>query len=213
MRVRHIPLAATLALAGTLVLAAAPSHGVESAGAGAAPDDGECEMMKMSRKKEREPGRMRARMAEMHAAMHGPMLEPALPAKRVAALGLDPAQRERIAAIEKENRTRQWALLGDLREERMALAESLSAPEPDPATATARLRAAQDLEARLLEARLTARRDALAVLTPDQRSRLAAPLRRPEAGRPDREQAAKPMDSDQDGDDDKDDEDPHAGHH
>jgi Spy/CpxP family protein refolding chaperone len=107
-------------------------------------------------------------------------------------------------------------LLGDLREARIALAAQLAVPEPDPAAATATLRPVQDVEANLFEARLAARREAMGVLTAEQRSRLAAPpQRRSEAaagsGR-DRATSAGKDDADDDEDEDEDEEDPHAAH-
>lgn len=186
MNAPSLLLAATLALAGLPALAADHDHGATTA-APAAPSDGEdaqgCRMM-MKKKPGKAAGNagaaegksgMCACMAKGGAGMQPGLLEPALPAARVPTLGLDAGQRERLAALEKRHRVQQWALLGDLREERLALAEQLAVPEPDPATATARLRAVQDLEARLFEARLAARREALALLTADQRARLAAP--------------------------------------
>lgn len=166
------------------------------------------------------PGRpdMHTHMAQHHAVMKGPGLQPALSPDAAAALELDAGQRERLAALEKQNRVLQWALLGELREERMSLDALLEPPEPDPSAATARLRAVQDLEARLFEARLAARRDALALLTPEQRGRLAAHKRhKGEPGRAGRHDHAAASDKqapeddvDEKGDDD--DDDAHATH-
>ncbi len=223
MNTTPVLLAAALAIGALPALAADHDHGAAAAQAAAPGASGAkacgCKMMmkgghaaKHGGTASGKPG-MGARMAQHHAAMHGPVLEPALPPDRVAALGLDPAQRERLAAIEKQSRIRQWALLGELREERLALAEQLAAPDADPATATARLRAVQDVEARLFEARLAARRDALAMLSPEQRARLAGPPHGmappPAAGGHDHGSAAP---KDDDDDDAEGEEDPHAAH-
>jgi len=215
-----ILLAAVLAAAGVAPAAARDPDGPGSATrttTAAAGEEPGCAMMKEGRTG------TRGKRPPMggHPPMHGPVLEPALPPRQAAALGLDADQRQRLAAIEKQGRVHQWALLGELREERLALAEQLGAAEPDPATATARLRAVQAVEAKLLEARLAARRDAMAVLTPQQRSQLlSAPHPHGEAGGG-RAAAASRDGQDQDDEDEDDDpkapggapKDPHAGHH
>lgn len=213
MKAFPVLLAAVLAAGGATPAGAAHDHDTAQPTArGAPPAAGEpaaCAMMKAAN------ANARGKHPPMagHQPMHGPLLEPALPPPQAAALGLDAAQRQQLAALEKQHRARQWVLLGELREEQLALAEQLAA------AATARLRAVQDLEARLLETRLSARRDALALLTPQQRSQLlAAPRARGAAGG-NATPAAPNGHDDHDDDDDEEapggaaKQDPHAGHH
>lgn len=222
MKALPVLLAAALA-AGATAPAAAHDHDGPAPSAhvaGTVDEGGGCPMMKKRPKAAR--GKQPAMGA--HAHMHTPMLEPALPPRQATALGLDSDQRQRLAALEKQNRASQWALLGELREEQLALAEQLAASEPDPAAATARLRAVQDVEARLLEARLGARRDALALLTPEQRAQLLA-ARRPHGAAGGGHDTAPKAGEAEDEDDEKDEDesgqkapggdagqDPHAGH-
>lgn len=223
MKALPVLLAAALAAGAAAPAAARDRDGPAPATRAAAGDEaGGCAMMKDRPKAAR--GKQPAMGMPGH--MQPPMLEPALPPRQAAALGLDPDQRQRLAALEKDNRTRQWALLGELREERLALAEQLAAAEPDPAAATARLRAVQDVQARLLEARLGARRDALALLTPEQRAQLRAAPQQPHSaaggGRDAAPKAGEAEEADEDEDEDESGrkapgggagQDPHAGHH
>jgi Spy/CpxP family protein refolding chaperone len=90
----------------------------------------------------------------------------------LVALDLSSEQREKIAAIQEENRRKNWNTMGQLRSEQFKLGQMYSADKVDSAAASEQQKKVDELRRELLKSRLDARNQVAAVLTPEQRKHL-----------------------------------------
>jgi Spy/CpxP family protein refolding chaperone len=90
----------------------------------------------------------------------------------LVALDLSSEQREKIAAIQEENRRKNWNTMGQLRSEQFKLGQMYSADKIDSAAVSEQQKKVDELRRELLKSRLDARNQVAAVLTPEQRKHL-----------------------------------------
>jgi len=90
----------------------------------------------------------------------------------VAALDLSSEQREKIAAIQEENRRKNWDAMGQLRSEQFKLGQMYNADKIDSAAVAEQQKKVDELRRQLLKSRLDARNQVAAILTPEQRKHL-----------------------------------------
>jgi Spy/CpxP family protein refolding chaperone len=94
------------------------------------------------------------------------------PGGGVAALDLSSEQREKIAAIQEENRRKNWDAMGQLRSEQFKLGQMYNADKVDSAAVAEQQKKVDELRRQLLKSRLDARNQVAAILTPEQRKHL-----------------------------------------
>ena len=87
-------------------------------------------------------------------------------------LGLNDDQRMKIARIREDTRSKNWDVMGQVQAERFRLREMYAADKLDPAAITEQQRKVDDLKRQVLRARLEARNQVSALLTPEQRQKL-----------------------------------------
>jgi len=87
----------------------------------------------------------------------------------LAALKLTPEQSEKIAAIQEENRKKNWGTMGETRSETFKLRRMLSAENVDPKAVTEQQKKVDELRRQMLQSRLESHKQVEAVLTPEQR--------------------------------------------
>jgi len=100
--------------------------------------------------------------------------------ERIAqALGLTQDQRAQIGRIFEDTRRKNWDVIGQIRSERFRLREMVRGDKVDPNAAVEQKRKIDDLRRQVMRARLEARNQVLALLTPEQRekARSLRPLR------------------------------------
>jgi Spy/CpxP family protein refolding chaperone len=90
----------------------------------------------------------------------------------VAGLDLSSEQREKIAAIQEENRRKNWDAMGQLRSEQFKLGQMYNADKVDSAAVAEQQKKVDELRRQLLKSRLDARNQVAAILTPEQRKQL-----------------------------------------
>jgi Spy/CpxP family protein refolding chaperone len=95
------------------------------------------------------------------------------------ALGLSEDQRAKIGRIFEDARSKNWDVIGQIQSERFKLREMLRGDKVDPNAAVEQKRKVDDLKRQVMRARLEARNQVFAVLTPEQRekARSLAPRR------------------------------------
>jgi len=91
------------------------------------------------------------------------------PGGGLAALNLSDAQSEKIAAIQEENRSKNWGTMGQMRSERFKLRQMYYADKVDPAAVSEQQKKVDDLRRQMLKSQVEARNQIAAVLTPEQR--------------------------------------------
>jgi Spy/CpxP family protein refolding chaperone len=125
------------------------------------------------------PG-MRHHMMAGPGHMTGPAMMQGQREARLQALGLSEEQRAKIDAIREETRRKNWDAIGQIRAERFKLRQMFRAEQVDPGTVVEQRRKVDDLRRQVMRARLEARNQILALLTPEQRqtARSFGPLRR-----------------------------------
>ena len=88
------------------------------------------------------------------------------------ALDLTSEQRDKVAAIQEENRRKNWEAMGQLRSEQFKLGQMYNAEKVDPAAVAEQQKKVDELRRQLLKSRLDARNQVAAILTPEQRKHL-----------------------------------------
>ena len=91
---------------------------------------------------------------------------------RLQALGLNEDQRMKIGGIMEETRRKNWDVIGQVQAERFKLRQMFRGDEVDPAEITEQKRKVDDLKRQVLRARLEARNQVFALLTPEQRQKM-----------------------------------------
>jgi Spy/CpxP family protein refolding chaperone len=91
------------------------------------------------------------------------------PGGGLAALNLSDEQRDKIAAIQEENRKKNWDRMGQMRSEQFKLRRMYYADKVDPAAVAEQQKKVDDLRRQLIQSRVEARNQVQAVLTPEQR--------------------------------------------
>jgi Spy/CpxP family protein refolding chaperone len=86
-------------------------------------------------------------------------------------LGLSEDQRAKVRRIMEDTRRKNWDVLGQIRSARFDLREIMRADKIDPDAAVEQKRKVDDLRRQIMRARLEARNQVLALLTPEQREK------------------------------------------
>ncbi|HEX6318624.1 MAG TPA: Spy/CpxP family protein refolding chaperone [Burkholderiales bacterium] len=86
-----------------------------------------------------------------------------------AALNLTDEQREKIFAIQEQNRQKNWDKMGQMRAEQFKLRSLYNADSIDPQAFAEQQKKVDDLRREMLVSRLETRKQVEAVLTPEQR--------------------------------------------
>ena len=94
------------------------------------------------------------------------------PGGGLVALDLSGEQREKIAAIQEENRRKNWNTMGQLRTEQFKLGQMYSADKIDSNAVSEQQKKVDELRRDLLKSRVDARNQVAAILTPEQRKGL-----------------------------------------
>lgn len=89
-------------------------------------------------------------------------------------LGLSEDQRAKARRIMEDTRRKNWDVIGQIRSERFNLREMMRADRVDPDAAVEQKRKIDDLRRQIMRARLEARNQVLALLTPEQREKARA---------------------------------------
>jgi Spy/CpxP family protein refolding chaperone len=99
-----------------------------------------------------------------------------------AALNLTDEQREKIASIREQNRTKNWAAMGEARSEQFKLRSMYRADKLDADKIVEQQKKVDELRRQMLKSRVEAHNQMAAVLTPEQRKlmRQHAPWWRPD---------------------------------
>jgi len=99
------------------------------------------------------------------------------------ALGLSEDQRTKVRQIMEDTRRKNWDALGQIQTERFKLREMVRGDKVDPSAAVEQKRKVDDLKRQVMKARLEARNQVLALLTPEQREKARSLHNRHGAGR------------------------------
>jgi Spy/CpxP family protein refolding chaperone len=94
------------------------------------------------------------------------------PGGGLAALNLSSEQREKIAAIQEENRKKNWDKMGQMRSEQFRLRRLYSAEKLDPAAIAEQQKKVDDLRRQMIQSRAESHNQVLSVLTPEQRKQV-----------------------------------------
>lgn len=86
-------------------------------------------------------------------------------------LGLSEDQRAKIRGIFEETRRKNWDAIGQIRSERFKLRELMRGEQVEPNAAVEQKRKIDDLKRQVMRARIEARNQVLALLTPEQREK------------------------------------------
>ena len=90
------------------------------------------------------------------------------------ALGLSEDQRAKARQIMEDTRRKNWDAIGQIQSERFKLREMLRGDQVDPNAAVEQKRKVDDLKRQVMRARLEARNQVSALLTPEQREKARA---------------------------------------
>ncbi len=90
------------------------------------------------------------------------------------ALGLSEDQRAKVRQIMEDTRRKNWDAMGQIQSERFKLREMLRGDPVDPTAAVEQKRKVDDLKRQVMRARLEARNQVSALLTPEQRENARA---------------------------------------
>jgi Spy/CpxP family protein refolding chaperone len=102
----------------------------------------------------------------MRPGMMGDRLE-----RMAGALGLSQDQRAKVAGIFEDTRRKNWDAIGQIQTERFKLSEMLRGDKVDPDAAVELKRRIDDHGRQVMRARLAARNQVYALLTPEQREK------------------------------------------
>lgn len=86
-------------------------------------------------------------------------------------LGLNEDQRAKIGRIFEDTRRKNWDVIGQIQSERYKLREMMRGDKVDANAAVAQKRKVDELQLKLMQARLEARNQTFALLTPEQREK------------------------------------------
>lgn len=87
----------------------------------------------------------------------------------LAALNLSAEQSEKIAAIQEENRRKNWGTMGQMRSEQFKLRQMYYSDKIDSAAVAEQQKKVDELRRQMLKSQVEARNQVAAVLTPEQR--------------------------------------------
>ncbi|HET7763959.1 MAG TPA: Spy/CpxP family protein refolding chaperone [Burkholderiales bacterium] len=87
----------------------------------------------------------------------------------LASLGLNAEQREKIAAVQEENRKANWNTMGQMRSEQFKLRQMYNADKVDSAAVADQQKKVDELRRQMLKSHVEARNQINAILTPEQR--------------------------------------------
>jgi len=87
----------------------------------------------------------------------------------LALLDLTEEQREKIAALQEENRRKNWDVMGQMRTEQFKLRQMYFTDKPDPEAIAAQQQKVDVLRRQIIKSRVEARNQIAAILTPEQR--------------------------------------------
>ena len=87
----------------------------------------------------------------------------------LASLGLSAEQREKIAAIQEENRKANWNAMGQMRSEQFKLRQMYNADKVDSAAVADQQKKVDELRRQMLKSHVETRNQISAILTPEQR--------------------------------------------
>ncbi|MGZ5144963.1 MAG: Spy/CpxP family protein refolding chaperone [Burkholderiales bacterium] len=90
----------------------------------------------------------------------------------LAALNLTEEQREKVAKIQEENRSKNWNTMGQMQSEMFKLRQMYFSEKLDANALSEQQRKVDELRRQMLKSRVEARNEMAAVLTPDQRQQL-----------------------------------------
>ena len=91
------------------------------------------------------------------------------PGGGLAALNLSSEQSEKIAAIQEENRRKNWDAMGQMRAEQFKLRQMFNADKIDSNAVAEQQKKVDELRRQMLKSRVDARNQVAAILTPEQR--------------------------------------------
>jgi Spy/CpxP family protein refolding chaperone len=91
------------------------------------------------------------------------------PGGGLAALNLSSEQRDKIAAIQEENRRKNWDAMGQMRAEQFKLRQMFNADKIDSNAVAEQQKKVDELRRQMLKSRVDARNQIAAILTPEQR--------------------------------------------
>jgi periplasmic protein CpxP/Spy len=91
------------------------------------------------------------------------------PGGGLAALNLSSEQSEKIAAIQEENRRKNWDAMGQMRAEQFKLRQMYNADKIDSNAVSEQQKKVDELRRQMLKSRVDARNQIAALLTPEQR--------------------------------------------
>ena len=91
------------------------------------------------------------------------------PGGPLALQGLSDEQRTKIAALQEENRRKNWDTMGQLRSEQFKLRQMYYGDKIDPAAVTEQQKKVDELRRQMTKSRVEAHNQISAILTPDQR--------------------------------------------
>jgi Spy/CpxP family protein refolding chaperone len=87
----------------------------------------------------------------------------------LSSLGLSAEQREKIAAVQEENRKANWGTMGQMRSEQFKLRQMYNADKVDSAAVADQQKKVDELRRQMLKSHVEARNQINAILTPEQR--------------------------------------------
>jgi Spy/CpxP family protein refolding chaperone len=90
-------------------------------------------------------------------------------AAMLESLNLTDEQREKIQAVQEENRQRNWTVMGQVRTEMFKLRRMYNADNPDANAVAEQQKKVDELRRQMLVSRLEGRKQVEALLTPEQR--------------------------------------------
>jgi Spy/CpxP family protein refolding chaperone len=91
------------------------------------------------------------------------------PGGGLASLNLNPEQREKIAAVQEENRKANWSTMGQMRSEQFKLRQMYNAEKVDSTAVADQQKKVDELRRQMLKSHVEARNQINAILTPEQR--------------------------------------------
>jgi Spy/CpxP family protein refolding chaperone len=91
------------------------------------------------------------------------------PGSSLASLGLSAEQREKIVALQEENRKANWSTMGQMRSEQFKLRQMYNADKVDAAAVADQQKKVDELRRQMIKSHVEARNQINAILTPEQR--------------------------------------------
>jgi len=90
----------------------------------------------------------------------------------LALQGLSDEQRSKIAAVQEENRRKNWDTMGQLRSEQFKLRQMYYGDKIDPTAVTEKQKKVDELRRQMTKSRVEAHNQITAILTPEQRKQV-----------------------------------------